>query len=308
MRLHRASAIATALVLVACTPGPAGTEICAPAAPTAAPTALGSDPLAIGETFTIDSHVLAETRRINVLVPTSYGEAIDAPLPVLYMPDGGTGEDFLHVAGLVQVSVSSGTMRPFMLVGIENTERRRDMTGPTMNAEDLAIAPLPNGDALVTERGRALRLVRGIGGDFCSYSTLNVTPGTICFSNSFRISVVTRSSASCVKARASKRRLAWSGTMFRSRPPSTTPTFTETPLLKSFRFCSAIIWCAIARRRAMPRTIPASRCGRRRSRRWRPRLRQSRRSWPRCRRPLASIWSRIDAVSATSRARLVSAR
>jgi predicted alpha/beta superfamily hydrolase len=50
-------------------------------------------------------------------------------------------EDFLHVAGLVQVSVGNGTMRPFLLVGIENTERRRDMTGPTKNEEDKKIAP-----------------------------------------------------------------------------------------------------------------------------------------------------------------------
>ncbi len=50
--------------------------------------------------------------------------------PVLCMPDGGLGEDFLHVAGLVQVCVGNGTMRPFILVGIENTERRRDLTGP----------------------------------------------------------------------------------------------------------------------------------------------------------------------------------
>ena len=57
------------------------------------------------------------------------------------MPDGGIGEDFLHVAGLLQVSVGNGTMRPFLLVGIENTERRRDMTGPTRVEEDRRIAP-----------------------------------------------------------------------------------------------------------------------------------------------------------------------
>jgi predicted alpha/beta superfamily hydrolase len=61
------------------------------------------------------------------------------------MPDGGLGEDFLHVAGLIQVSVGNGTMRPFLLVGIENTERRRDMTGPTANAEDRKIAPRVGG-------------------------------------------------------------------------------------------------------------------------------------------------------------------
>jgi len=54
-------------------------------------------------------------------------------------------EDFLHVAGLVQVSVGNATMRPFLLVGIENTERRRDLTGPTENDEDKKIAPRVGG-------------------------------------------------------------------------------------------------------------------------------------------------------------------
>ncbi|HEY0780979.1 MAG TPA: alpha/beta hydrolase-fold protein [Thermoanaerobaculia bacterium] len=104
-------------------------------------------PLAIGETFTLDSKVLAETRRINVYLPPGYAAAAAARFPVLYMPDGGLGEDFLHIAGLVQVSVGNGTMRPFLLVGIENTERRRDMTGPTDNAEDRKIAPRVGGSA-----------------------------------------------------------------------------------------------------------------------------------------------------------------
>ena len=104
-------------------------------------------PLVVGETFTIDSKVLGERRRINVYLPSGYAESPDVRLPVLYMPDGGIAEDFLHVAGLVQVSVGNGTMRPFVLVGIENTERRRDMTGPTENAEDRTIAPRVGGSA-----------------------------------------------------------------------------------------------------------------------------------------------------------------
>ena len=36
-------------------------------------------------------------------------------------------------------------MRPFLLVGIENTERRRDMTGPTENEDDKKIAPRVGG-------------------------------------------------------------------------------------------------------------------------------------------------------------------
>lgn len=107
-------------------------------------------PLTIGETFTIESKVLGETRRINVyLPPPPYGQP-EAKIahPVLYMPDGGIGEDFLHVAGLVQVSNFNSTMRPFILVGIENTERRRDLTGPTQLAEDRKIAPRVGGSAL----------------------------------------------------------------------------------------------------------------------------------------------------------------
>ena len=104
-----------------------------------------SSPLTIGETFTIQSKVLGEVRRINVYTPPVGGAA--KPLPVIYMPDGGIAEDFLHVAGLVQVSAGNGTMQPCVLVGIENTERRRDMTGPTTVEADKKIAPRVGGSA-----------------------------------------------------------------------------------------------------------------------------------------------------------------
>lgn len=102
-------------------------------------------PLVVGETFTLPSAVLGETRRINVYAPAAYAESDTLRLPVLYMPDGGIGEDFLHVAGLVQISSLNGTMRPFLLVGIENTERRRDLTGPTEVESDREIAPRVGG-------------------------------------------------------------------------------------------------------------------------------------------------------------------
>lgn len=104
-------------------------------------------PLVIGQTFTIPSKALGEARRINVYLPVGYAESATLRLPVLYMPDGGLQEDFLHVAGLVQVLVGNGTMRPFMLVGIENTARRRDLTGPTTNEKDKKIAPRVGGSA-----------------------------------------------------------------------------------------------------------------------------------------------------------------
>ena len=107
--------------------------------------ASATTPLVIGESFVIDSQALKEKRHINVYMARAWDTPPDAPLPVLYMPDGGVAEDFLHVAGLLQVSVANGTMRPFMLVGMQNTQRRRDLTGPTDNAEDRKIAPVVGG-------------------------------------------------------------------------------------------------------------------------------------------------------------------
>jgi predicted alpha/beta superfamily hydrolase len=99
----------------------------------------------IGESFVIDSQALQEKRHINVYLARAWDTPPDAALPVLYMPDGGLAEDCLHVAGLLQVSVANGTMGPFMLVGMQNTQRRRDLTGPTDSADDHKIAPVVGG-------------------------------------------------------------------------------------------------------------------------------------------------------------------
>lgn len=91
------------------------------------------------QTFTIDSKVLRETRRINVYTPPDYAKG-DARYPVLYMPDGGVDEDFPHVTTDIDAAIRGGEMRPVIVVGIENTERRRDMTGPTAVESDRKIA------------------------------------------------------------------------------------------------------------------------------------------------------------------------
>ncbi|MFN8588274.1 MAG: alpha/beta hydrolase-fold protein [Candidatus Eisenbacteria bacterium] len=91
--------------------------------------------------------MLGEARRINVYRAPSWQDSASSPRPVLYMPDGGLGEDFLHVAGLLQVGIGNGTLRPLLLVGIENTQRRRDLTGPSDDPRDLAIAPRVGGSA-----------------------------------------------------------------------------------------------------------------------------------------------------------------
>jgi uncharacterized protein len=110
-------------------------------------TAGATTPIVLGETFTMESAALGERRRINVYLPPGYAADTMRRAPVLYMPDGGMAEDFPHVAGLIHVLVGNGTMRPFILVGIENTERRRDMTGPTTVEADRRIAPRVGGSA-----------------------------------------------------------------------------------------------------------------------------------------------------------------
>jgi predicted alpha/beta superfamily hydrolase len=101
-------------------------------------------PLVIGETFRLDSKVLGQSRVINVYLPPGYAERAER-YPVLYMPDGGIKEDFPHITGLVDVSIKNQVMRPFIVVGIENIERRHDLVGPSTVPEDLKLAPHAGG-------------------------------------------------------------------------------------------------------------------------------------------------------------------
>lgn len=109
--------------------------------------AVVSEPVPAHESFTMETSAPKETRRINVYTPPGYDAAQGARYPVLYMPDGGLREDFPHVASDVDAAIRAGQMRPVLVVGIENTQRRRDMTGPTESAEDRKIAPVVGGSA-----------------------------------------------------------------------------------------------------------------------------------------------------------------
>lgn len=105
-------------------------------------------PLVIGESLELISKTMQETRRINVVLPDDYKLNPSKSYPVIYMPDGGLAEDFLHIAGLMQVSIANGSMRPFILVGIENTVRRRDLTGPSESELDKKAIPNLGGSEL----------------------------------------------------------------------------------------------------------------------------------------------------------------
>jgi uncharacterized protein len=83
----------------------------------------------VHDSLSIPSRALAEARPINVYVPAAYRASRAARFPVLYMPDGGLDEDFPHVVRTVDSLIARGMIRPVIVVGIPNTERRRDLTG-----------------------------------------------------------------------------------------------------------------------------------------------------------------------------------
>lgn len=105
-----------------------------------------TDPIPEHDTFKIESSVLGETRVICVWTPPSYNNSL-APMPVLYMPDGGIREDFPHIANTLAKLVAENTLPDTILVGIENTERRRDLTGPSDDPAEEQIAPLTDGSS-----------------------------------------------------------------------------------------------------------------------------------------------------------------
>ena len=102
------------------------------------------DPIPKHDTFKVVSKAVAETRTINVWTPEEYAKNTDS-LPVLYMLDGGTKEDFPHIANTLSELIKAKKIKPIILVGIENTERRRDLTGPTVVKKDKEIAPVVGG-------------------------------------------------------------------------------------------------------------------------------------------------------------------
>lgn len=104
-----------------------------------------NDPIPEHDTFKIESGILGETRVINIWTPPSYDTSNDT-LPVLYMPDGGiVQEDFPHIANTISKLVENKSIPPIILVGIENIDRRKDLSGFSEVKEDEQYCPLTDG-------------------------------------------------------------------------------------------------------------------------------------------------------------------
>ncbi|MFC4686610.1 alpha/beta hydrolase [Epilithonimonas pallida] len=82
--------------------------------------------LKIGQKVTLTSKVLKEKRILNIYIPQDYDKT--KSYPVMYILDGSMNEDFLHLVGLQQFFNLSFNMPNFIIVGIENVDRKRDFT------------------------------------------------------------------------------------------------------------------------------------------------------------------------------------
>ncbi len=103
-----------------------------------------NDPIPKHDTFKIESKKIGETRVINIWTPPTY-ESNNESFPVLYMPDGGIKEDFPHIANTLAKLIKEKNIPPIILVGIENTERGRDLTGYSESEYDAQYCPLTDG-------------------------------------------------------------------------------------------------------------------------------------------------------------------
>ncbi len=97
-----------------------------------------STPFVLGTIEEIESKILAEKRVLNIYLPSGYNKNDTIKYPVIYLLDGSSDEDFIHVAGLVQfANFPWVNMLPnSIVVGIANIDRKRDFTFPTTIERD----------------------------------------------------------------------------------------------------------------------------------------------------------------------------
>lgn len=89
-----------------------------------------NSPFVLGHIDTLHSNILGETRTLNIYLPPGYSPDSAHTYPVIYLLDGAADEDFIHIAGLVQFASFPWVehLAPSILVGIANTDRKRDFT------------------------------------------------------------------------------------------------------------------------------------------------------------------------------------
>lgn len=84
--------------------------------------------ITIGKKLKIYSEVLKEERLLLLYFPSGYDQ-FEKSYPVLYLLDGDS--NFHHTTGTVQFLAQTSRIPDMIIVAIQNTERRRDLTPPT---------------------------------------------------------------------------------------------------------------------------------------------------------------------------------
>jgi predicted alpha/beta superfamily hydrolase len=102
-------------------------------------------PFILGEVEKIKSVELGETRTLNIYLPEGYNKDSSATYPVIYLLDGSSNEDFIHIVGIVQFLTMIKEMPKSIVVGIANVDRRRDFTFPTTIEKDKKDYPTTGG-------------------------------------------------------------------------------------------------------------------------------------------------------------------
>jgi len=97
----------------------------------AAPQAPQGEPVTIGQRYKIESKVLGETRSYIVHKPQGYDFSNDSYSLVVLL-DGDA--NIHHVSASTDFLANSGRALPMIVVGIENTDRQRDLTPPLTGA------------------------------------------------------------------------------------------------------------------------------------------------------------------------------
>ncbi len=89
-------------------------------------TQAAGNPIVIGHERTIESKLLGETRTLRIGLPDGYADS-KVPCGVLYLLDGESL--FVQAVGALR-HVGENDVLPMIVVGINNTERTRDLTPP----------------------------------------------------------------------------------------------------------------------------------------------------------------------------------
>ncbi|GLQ19794.1 alpha/beta family hydrolase [Algimonas porphyrae] len=97
----------------------------------AAETTYAPQSIVMGQSYQVPSRVYGTQREVNIYVPNlpDWAEGYFAdPLPVLYLIDGGTEQDFPHIAALSQLPLVNAERTPAIVIGIKTDNRYGEIT------------------------------------------------------------------------------------------------------------------------------------------------------------------------------------